>query len=176
MLSRLIVLDRDGVLNVDHGYVHRWDQWEWCQGAPFALRELKLAGYDTAIVTNQSGVGRGMYTENDYFELMSEAKADLFYQLGHQSGYWPTVVCACFHHPDEDSESRKPGTKFWTDEIEPAFTPVDLGHSWMVGDKESDMEFGRRCGLNTVKIPEDFGSLHHFAEQLLNKRIPTHGP
>lgn len=175
MSSRLIVLDRDGVINVDHGYIHRWEDWEWTPGAPFALRELKRAGYDTAIVTNQSGVGRGMYTVDDYFELMAEAKEDLFYQLGHQSGYWPTVVCACFHGPDEGCECRKPGIKFWTQEIEPAFAPIDLSQSWMVGDKDSDMAFGRAAGLQTAKIPDDYGSLHHFAEQLLNKRIPTHG-
>lgn len=173
--SRLIVLDRDGVINVDKGYVHHWDQWEWCPGVPFALRELKRAGYHTAIVTNQSGVGRGMFTVDDYFELMAQAKEDLFWKLKHQSGYWPTVVCACFHHPDDGCDCRKPGTKFWREQIEPAFGPVDLQQSWMVGDKSSDVVFGRAVGLNTVTIPEDYGSLHHFVEQLLNRRIPTHG-
>ena len=171
----MILLDRDGVINVDKGYVHRWADWEWCSGAPFALRELKLAGYDTAIVTNQSGVGRGLFTENDYFELMSEAQADLFYQLGHQSGYWPTLACACFHRPDEFCKCRKPGLKHLETQIWPAFAPIDLSQSWMVGDKDSDMAFGAAAGLNCARIPDDYGSLHHFVEQLLNKRIPKHG-
>ena len=178
--KRVIALDRDGVINVDKSYVHRSEDWEWCPGAPEALRELKRAGYHTAIITDQSGVGRGYYTKADYFELMAHAQEDLFYHLGHQSGYFPSVKAACFHAPEEGCECRKPGTKLWHDVIVPAFGPIDMASSWFVDDKVKNMPFGQELGLNTVLIGQQgahrcdymvFGSLHHFAETLLKKAI-----
>ena|GEM_PF-6594979 len=187
--KRVIALDRDGVINVDKHYIYKPDQWEWCPGAPEALRELTRAGYHTAIVTDQSGVGRGYYTQNDYFELMAHAQEDLFYRLGHQSGYFPSVRGACFHAPEANCECRKPGTKLWHDVIVPAFGPIDMSQSWFVDDKVKNMPFGKTLGLNTVLIGpylgdatrngvgpdcDDytvFGSLHHFAETLLKKAI-----
>ena len=69
MNKRLVLLDRDGVLNVDTGYVHTAAQWQWIPGAPEAIAYLSECGCRIAVVTNQSGIARGMYTEGQVQEL-----------------------------------------------------------------------------------------------------------
>lgn len=193
LASRLILLDRDGVINVDHGYVHKPEDWEWCPGAPEAIQQLALAGYELFIVTNQSGVGRGMYTRDDFFELMAQVKRAYFWHLGPgapgNTKFPSFPPAACWHHPDDGCDCRKPKTGLWRDEIEPLFLPpVGCGvihdQSWFVDDKFENLDFGREIGFNlawitqaedNVREPldyEPFGSLHHFAETLLQRKIP----
>jgi len=176
----VIVLDRDGVINVDKGYHADWTKWEWCSGAPESLFALQMAGYQTAIVTNQSGINRGFFGDDDYFELMAQARSDLFQRLGNKYCYWPTVTVYCPHIPDEQCECRKPKTKLWFDHVEPAFRPIDLARSWFVDDKVENLAFGKELGLNTVLIGAQgvdrcgywvCGSLHHFAERLLRRSV-----
>lgn len=187
LAARIILLDRDGVINVDHGYVHKTDQWEWCPGAPEAIQQLTLAGYELVIVTNQSGVGRGLFTTDDYFELMHQVQQDYFWRIGFRNlkntrfPTWPTAVC--WHHPDAGCKCRKPKTGLWYEEIAPLWDVVQRDQSWFVDDKFENLAFGREIGFNLAWITQDvdnvrepldyepFGSLHHFAESLLQRKI-----
>lgn len=193
MSSRLIVLDRDGVINVDKGYVHQSSEWVWCPGAPEAIYALRKAGYDLVIATNQSGVGRGMYTKDDFYELMAFASNDFFWHFFGKggpddvAGKFPSFPAVCWHKPDDGCDCRKPRTGLWSREIEPTFDNIVLHESWFLDDKFENLDFGREIGLNLAWITQEeddvrepldyepFGSLHHFAETLLKRKIVTYG-
>lgn len=189
--SKLILLDRDGVINVDHGYVHRIEDWEWCPGAPEAIRELQLDGYDVVIVTNQSGVGRGMFTECAFYELMATVVEDYFWHFGVNvpgNISFPRFHAVCWHHPADGCGCRKPKTGLWYDNLQPLWDDVITHQSWFVDDNFENLGFGRELGFNlawvtqvedNVREPldyEPFTSLHHFAETLLQRSIPWKSP
>ena len=141
-------LDRDGVLIVDSGYPHRPDQLVLTPGAAEAVKRLNEAGYVTVIVTNQSGVARGMFSE----EVMRGFNALLVERLA-ESGARIDAVYACpFHaeaavdryrHPDHPD--RKPNPGMLLKAI--AEHDLDPARSLMIGDQPSDMEAARRAGV-----------------------------
>ena len=143
-----VFLDRDGVINVDHGYVSTWEQFEFLPGASEALRELQDAGYLLIIVSNQSGIGRGYYSERDLHTLNQAIAEHLDSTLGVTlSGFYH-----CPHHPTEaegefrqQCECRKPAPGM----IQQAVSDhgIDLNTSLLVGDKDSDIEAGRAAGV-----------------------------
>lgn len=146
-LQAAAFIDRDGVLNVDRGYVHRVQDFEWLPGAIQALALLQQAGYALVVVTNQSGVARGLYTLADVERLHAHLRADLQAHSVQLTG-----VYACPHHPEGvvpefriDCACRKPQPGL----IEAAAREhgLDLRASLLFGDKTSDTEAGRRAGV-----------------------------
>lgn len=133
-------LDRDGVINVDHGYVSRIDDFFFMDGIFPVLRYLSAKGYLLIVVTNQSGIGRGYYTEEDFNTLtvwMSKQFSDEGIEL--------TAVYSCPHSPEESCACRKPAPgMFFQAEVE---HNLDLSASWMLGDKESDMQAAQAAGI-----------------------------
>jgi D-glycero-D-manno-heptose 1,7-bisphosphate phosphatase len=132
-------LDRDGVLNVDHGYAFRPDQIEWVAGAPEAVRLLNEAGYIVIVVTNQSGVARGLYNEAAVRELHIHMQDILNTQGAHIDAFY-----YCPHHPEGTVKEfavqcscRKPGTGM----LEQAARewPIDRSRSFLIGDRDADM-------------------------------------
>ncbi len=77
MSQKVVFLDRDGTLNIDHGYVYRAEDWEFTDHAVEAVRALRTAGYAMAIVTNQSGIAAGYYREEDFWTLTDYMQAQL---------------------------------------------------------------------------------------------------
>ena len=146
-----VFLDRDGVINVDHGYVSTWEQFEFLPGAPGALRELQDAGYLLIIVSNQSGIGRGYYSERDLHTLNQAIAEYLDSTLGVTlSGFYH-----CPHHPTEaegefrqQCDCRKPAPGM----IQQAVLDhgIDVKTSLLVGDKDSDIEAGRAAGVGRL--------------------------
>ena len=146
-----VFLDRDGVINVDHGYVSTWEQFEFLPGAPGALRELQDAGYLLIIVSNQSGIGRGYYSERDLHTLNQAIAEHLDSTLGVTlSGFYH-----CPHHPTEaegefrqQCDCRKPAPGM----IQQAVLDhgIDVKTSLLVGDKDSDIEAGRAAGVGRL--------------------------
>lgn len=140
-------LDRDGVINLDRAYVHQWDEFEFVPGAIDAMRRLREAGYVLIVVTNQSGLARGMYTEAQFQELTRRMCEHLA-----EAGAAVEAVYHCPHHPKGkvpelamDCDCRKP---------EPGMIlraarehGLSLAHSIMVGDKPSDIEAARKAGV-----------------------------
>jgi D-glycero-D-manno-heptose 1,7-bisphosphate phosphatase len=135
-----LFLDRDGTLMDDPGYVSHPDQVRLIPGIAATLKRFREAGYALVIVTNQSGIGRGLYTWDDY-----DAVAACLVELLAAEGVSFDAVLACGHAPDEGCDWRKPAPGM----IREAATllALDLGRSLLVGDKLSDMEAAAAAGL-----------------------------
>ena len=150
-LKPAVFLDRDGVINVAHGYVCSWDEFEFLPGVPAALRQLQSAGYVLVVVSNQSGIGRGLYTEADLAVLNRRVHRYLLEDHGVEIAQF----YHCPHHPTEallkwrqPCHCRKPAPGM----IEQACAElhIDPGSSLMVGDKASDIEAGQAAGVRRL--------------------------
>jgi len=139
--QKAIFLDRDGTLMKDVGYCSRPDEVELLEGVSELLPRLKNAGFKLIIVTNQSGIGRGYFTEEDFWAVQQELQK----QLG------ADVIDAtyfCADTPQQESERRKPNPGMLLEAA--TDLSIDLNQSYMVGDKASDAEAGIRAGVRAT--------------------------
>ena len=144
--NRAAFLDRDGVINIDHGYVSRQDNFEWVPGVLEAAKSLHDVGFLLVVVTNQSGIGRGYYSEGD-FESLTAWMKDCFADAGAPlSG-----VYYCPHHPTNalgelrrECQCRKPQPGMLLQAAKDL--NIDLSRSVIFGDKPSDILAGIRAG------------------------------
>ena len=109
-MKKVIFLDRDGTINVEKSYLHKWEDFEFEKNAIEGLKELKDLGYEFIVVTNQSGIGRGYYTEEDLINLNNEMTKKL-----KEFGINILECFYCPHHPEKgigkykvDCSCRKP--------------------------------------------------------------------
>jgi len=145
--GRALFLDRDGIINVDRDYVHRQEDFVWCDGI-FELGEAALhLGYSLFVVTNQSGIGRGLYTEDDFAALTDWMCAEMA-----RRGAPVQQVYHCPYHPEASVERyravhpwRKPAPGMILQARDDF--GLDLGNSILVGDRVSDIEAARRAGV-----------------------------
>jgi histidinol-phosphate phosphatase family protein len=151
-VSRFVFLDRDGTLVRDTRYPHRLEDYELLPGVGPALRRLRAAGYRLAIVTNQSGIGRGMFAEADFerFQgalLADLARADVAIDRSYHCPHLPEAGCPC----------RKPAPgMLWRarDEL-----GAELGASWVVGDSAADVGLAARAGCRgAVRLAPEPGA------------------
>jgi D-glycero-D-manno-heptose 1,7-bisphosphate phosphatase len=145
MKNKCIFLDRDGVLNVDRvDYVYRMEEFIIPPGVGEALRALKDAGYLLIVITNQSGIAKGIYKREDVYLIHNAIQEGTGVELDD--------IYFCPYHEKFDSHSltRKPGSLM----IEKAAAKyeVDMDTSWMVGDHERDITAGTRAGLRTIRL------------------------
>lgn len=144
-----IFLDRDGTINVDHGYVHESDNFQFIDGVIDAMAELKKMGYALVLVTNQSGIARGMFTEDQFMHLtewMDWSLADRGVDLD--------GVYYCPHHPEGTVEEfrqvcdcRKPQPGMLLSAKEEL--NIDMSASYIVGDKIEDLLAGEAASVGT---------------------------
>ncbi len=123
-------LDRDGTINVDRGYVHRIDDWEFTPGCVEALGALRTLGFQLAVVTNQSGIAAGKYT----VEHARRLHEHMCYELS-LSGVHVSAVVYCPHATDACCECRKPRTGMARQVEAILGLPIDYAASWTIGDK-----------------------------------------
>ena len=144
-----VFLDRDGTLMRDVDYCGDPRKVEVFPQAAEALRRLKQNGYKLIVITNQSGIGRGYFTETDYRTVESE----FVRQLGEG------LIDASYHSPDLPSSNsirRKPGPGMIFDAQRDHC--IDLGRSFLVGDKASDIGCGRNAGVRTILVQTGYGA------------------
>lgn len=160
MRRKVIFLDRDGTLNVDHGYVHNKDSWEWIPGAHEALEHFQKAGYALAIITNQSGIAHGLYEERDMHILHEFMNTELA-----AKGIHIDAIAFCPHGRDENNcDCRKPGIGM-TRQIEEKIGRINYHKSWTIGDKEADLGFGKKAGTKTALIRSRYWKEEELVQQ-----------
>ncbi|WP_371135285.1 D-glycero-alpha-D-manno-heptose-1,7-bisphosphate 7-phosphatase [Novosphingobium sp.] len=147
LVRPLALFDRDGVLNRDTGYPYRPDQIEWIDGALAALAMVREHGYRSVVVTNQSGIARGLYTEQDVETLHSWMANEVARAGGHIDAFY-----FCPFHPEAaieryraDHEDRKPRPGMLLKAL--ARFPADLATSFIIGDRQSDIDAGVAAGI-----------------------------
>jgi D-glycero-D-manno-heptose 1,7-bisphosphate phosphatase len=149
-MNKCIFLDRDGVLNKEVGtYVHNANELEVLDGVGEALAQLKQAGYLLIVITNQSGIAKGLYTR--------EHVKQCHQKIQDATGNLLDDIYYCPHHEDYDTNSllKKPNSLM----IEKALAKyhIDPRISYMIGDQKRDIDAGRNVGLHTISINKTVG-------------------
>jgi D-glycero-D-manno-heptose 1,7-bisphosphate phosphatase len=146
--SPAVFLDRDGTLMRDVDYCSDPADVHVFEGAPAALRRLKEHGYKLIVITNQSGIGRGYFSEKQYRAVEQEVGR----QIG---GGLIDATYYCPHLPDKNCKCRKPSAEMIFAAADKH--RLDLTRSFFVGDKRSDVECGRTAGLKTILVRTGYG-------------------
>ena len=167
MANKALFFDRDGTLNVDTAYLYKAEDFVWLPGAPEAIRYANRLDFLVIVVTNQSGVARGYFTEDDVRRLHQWMNEDL--------RRWDAYIDAfyyCPHHPEAkaaayavDCECRKPKPGL----LEAACREygIDRQSSLLIGDASRDIECARRAGVRGVRYRG--GNLYELVRRELEK-------
>lgn len=162
-MNKALFLDRDGVINAEKNYVYKISDFEFVDGIFDLCQKYQAAGYLIIVITNQAGIARGYYTETD-FSILTDWMISEF----KDRGIVISKVYYCPHHPDftGNCDCRKPNPGMIL-QAQKDFN-LNLQKSVLIGDKDSDLEAGRRAGvLKLIKISS--GSL----AALLNNNSPV---
>ena len=144
MKNKCIFLDRDGVINRDRvNYAYRLEDFEILHGVPEALLKLKKAGYLLVVITNQSGIAKGIYSR----QQMQECHDYMEEQFGFAMD---EIYYAPYHPSVTESLTRKPGSLMFEKAI--AKFDIDIEKSWMIGDKERDLIPAGKLGIESILI------------------------
>ena len=158
--KKALFLDRDGVINEDAGYVYRREDFVFKDGIFAALRGFAKAGYALVVVTNQSGIGRGYYTLEQFDELCR-------FMLGEfeKEGVKIEKIYFCPHAPEADCLCRKPKPGMLLKAA--SELNIDLARSIMIGDKDSDVQAGQSAGVGVnLKLDDRLKSVAEALEFL----------
>jgi len=148
MSDKALFLDRDGVINIDYGYVYEIEKFEFNEGIFELLQLFVEKGYKLFIVTNQSGIGRGYYTHQDFLKL-----TDWMLEEFRKRDLIVESVKYCFHAPEEKCDCRKPAIGM-VNNILKNYT-IDLENSWLIGDKQSDIDLAHNASIgHTIAVGE----------------------
>lgn len=150
-MNKAVFLDRDGVINRKGGpyYIYRKEDFYLNNGVIAALNYFMIRGYLLIIITNQGGIAKGVFTENEMNEL-HEFMNDLLKIHGIKI----TAIYHCPHHPDiSPCECRKPGTQLFEKAIKKF--RIKRESSYMIGDSETDMLAAAKAGIKGIMIPEN---------------------
>lgn len=144
MARKCIFLDRDGVINVDFvDYVYTIEKFAFIDGVQEALQSFKASDYLIIIITNQSGVVKGIYNLEDVMKVHE-------YIQENSGRVIDDIYIAPYHENWTSSLTRKPNTLMWERAI--AKYDIDVSQSWMVGDKPRDLEPAKRLGIKTIIV------------------------
>jgi D-glycero-D-manno-heptose 1,7-bisphosphate phosphatase len=167
MSSRFVFLDRDGTLVHDVGHGHRLEDYRLLPGVTEGLALLRDAGFRFAIVTNQSGIGRGYFTEADFRRFQDRLLADLT-----GAGIAIEATFFCPHLPDAGCTCRKPGPAS-VHEARDRFA-IDLAASWIVGDHASDVRLAANAGCRSILLLTGHGEeeRHRLGDTPVDAIVP----
>ena len=144
---KALFLDRDGVINVDHGYVHEPEDTEWVPGIFQLCAEARRAGYFLIVVTNQAGIARGYYSVDEFL-----AYTRWMHEQFALKGVPLAATYYCPHHPTftPECQCRKPEPGMLLSAI--THFGIDVEESMLIGDKDSDLVAGLSAGLKTSHL------------------------
>ena len=146
--SAAVFLDRDGTIMCDVDYCGDPKNVEVFKNASPALRKLKERGYKLIVITNQSGIGRGYFSQAEYRAVETEVARQVGDDLIDATYYCP-------HLPEDGCKCRKPSAEMVLGAAREH--GIDLSRSFFIGDKKSDLECGRRAGVKTVLVKTGYG-------------------
>lgn len=163
-------LDRDGVINLDDAYVGTRERIRWMPGVAKAIQTLNDAGFHVFVFTNQSGVARGMFSEDDVRNLHEWMRGELLKDNARIDDFR-----YCPHHPDgvvaaytKECDWRKPQPGMILDLMKQ--WPVDKARSFVIGDKQRDLDAGLAVGIEGYLFKSD--DLSNFVDAILKQRAP----
>lgn len=152
MKNKAVFLDRDGIINGDYGYVYKIEEFKIIPRVFEALKKLQDAKYKLVIITNQSGIARGFYTEQDFFILDK-----YIHKIFQEQGIQLEKTYFCPHHSTDgigkykiDCVCRKPKPGMILQAAKDY--DIDLTNSWLIGDSLRDIEAGKSAGCRTILI------------------------
>jgi histidinol-phosphate phosphatase family protein len=159
-LSRAVFLDRDGVLTRERqDYVKTPDELEILPGLEAPLQEIQKWGFLIVIITNQSVIGRGLTTHREMSKIHEKLRRELA-----RFGCTIDAIYYCPHRPDEGCDCRKPNPGLIlkaSNEL-----GIDISRSWMIGDKEIDLEAAKRAGCHGIRVPTNRAGLAEAVRQI----------
>lgn len=168
-LKSALLLDRDGVINVDHGYVHKMENFDFISGAKDTIKMANDFGVLVIVVTNQAGIARGFYTQDEFILFTKEINEKLKEYGAHiDSTYF------CPHHPEagigdlkKNCSCRKPSPGLLKKAIEE--WDLDIQKCFFIGDKKSDMQAAQSCGISSYLFCEKKDNLL----EIFKNKLPT---
>ena len=165
-MKKALFLDRDGVINVEKEYLYKQEDFEFINGIIELCHHYQDLGYLIFIVTNQSGIAREFYSEEDFSKLTQWMLKEF-----EKEGIHITKVYHCPHHPDISGacDCRKPKPGMLREAAE-AFD-VDLENSIMIGDKERDIEAGLNAGLRETYLFDESGEIQESKATKIVKKL-----
>ncbi len=155
---KTVFLDRDGVINrnpLNKGYVRKWAEFAFIPNARKAIRELTESGYRIIVVTNQSGIGRGLYSEEDLTDIHERMLAEI-----NKAGGTVKAVYYCPHHPEAGCECRKPKPGMLTRAAREH--NIELSDTYLIGDTTTDIEAGQSVGATTFLVLTGLGQESYY--------------
>ena len=148
--TKAIFIDRDGTLIEEVNFLHRVEDLRYFPYTDDAIKLLKSNGFLVIVVTNQSGIGRGIYTENDMHAIHEQIQNDLTEKLD--------AFYFCPHLPDAGCACRKPNLGMIEDACRDF--AIDMENSWVIGDKNLDVELGQNAAVKSALVLTGYGKNH----------------
>ena len=142
---KVVFLDRDGVINEEVGYLHEIKNFKFIDGVMNSCSYFLSLGYQIIVITNQSGIARGLYKKDD-FRILNDWMLEKF----KKEGVNILDVFFCPHGPGDDCDCRKPKPGLFIDAMKKY--DIDMSKSWMIGDKEADIEAANNAGISQTII------------------------
>ena len=145
MASRTVFVDRDGTMAKDVNYCRHPDDFELFLNTARAIKLLNQHGFKVIVITNQSGIARGYFTEETLAQIHEKMKSELA-----KEGACIDGIYYCPHHPDDNCDCRKPKPKLVLQAAKEH--DIDLKHSFVVGDLPLDIDMGKAVGCKTILL------------------------
>jgi histidinol-phosphate phosphatase family protein len=152
-MNKAVFLDRDGTLNLDKGFTYKPEDLQLLPCVPEALSMLQSAGFLLVVITNQSGIGRGFFTQSDVekFHLRMQEEFE-------KKGVKIDAFYICPHAPEENCQCRKPSPYLIIKASQDM--DIDLSTSYMVGDRSNDVSAGEAAGVKSFLITKSQSILY----------------
>jgi len=164
-MQKALFLDRDGVINVEKNYLHKIEDFEFIDGVFNLCKHYERLGYIIIVITNQSGIARDFYNEDDFLSLTNWMNERFL-----QKGIHISEVYFCPHLPaiSGECQCRKPNPGMILDAVDKF--DIDVKHSVLIGDKERDIEAGLNAGIEENYIFDSNGSVKSSkAKRIIHK-------